>query len=173
MAVMSHQVAHQDIYDVIVDQHRHYTDDYYSRQCVIVTGKIALLYFFQQVRGEPMIRGIKFVNVPVKNQDDAVKFYTEKLGFRVLTDQPFDGKQRWIEIGIPGADSKLVLFTTDGDKNRIGSHQPVTFWSDVEATSRLLKSKGVSFVMEPKTEAWGTAAIFKDQDGNQFVLSSK
>lgn len=121
-----------------------------------------------------MIRGIKFVNVPVKNQDDAVKFYTEKLGFRVLTDQPFDGKQRWIEIAIPGADSKLVLFTTDGDKNRIGSRQPVTFWSDdVEATSRLLKSKGVSFVVEPKTEVWGTAAIFKDQDGNQFVLSSK
>ena len=49
-----------------------------------------------------MIRGIKFVNVPVTNQDKAVKFYTEKLGFRVLTDQPYDEKQRWIELGIPG-----------------------------------------------------------------------
>lgn len=121
-----------------------------------------------------MIRGIKFVNIPVKNQDEAVKFYTEKLGFRVLTDQPFDDKQRWIEIGIPGSDSCLVLFNTNGDKARIGSHQPVTFWSDdVPATFRLLKSKGVDFVKEPKTEPWGTAAIFKDQDGNQFVLSSK
>lgn len=92
----------------------------------------------------------------------------------MLTDQPFDDKQRWIELGIPGSDLKLVLLTANGDERRIGSHQPVTFWSDdVHATARLLKSKGVSFVMEPKTEHWGTAAIFKDQDGNQFVLSSK
>ena len=121
-----------------------------------------------------MIRGIKFVNVPVKNQKEAVKFYTEKLGFRVLTDQPYDDKQRWIEVGIPGSDSKLVLFTLNGDEKRIGSHQPVTFWSDdVHATASLLKSKGVNFVMDPRTEDWGTAAVFTDQDGNQFALSSK
>ncbi|HJX83698.1 MAG TPA: VOC family protein [Candidatus Angelobacter sp.] len=121
-----------------------------------------------------MIRGIKFVNVPVTNQDEAVKFYTEKLGFRVLTDQPFDEKQRWIELGIPGADSRIVLFATNGDAARIGSHQPIAFWSDdVHATAKVLKSKGVVFVMEPKTEVWGTASVFKDQDGNQFALSSK
>jgi catechol 2,3-dioxygenase-like lactoylglutathione lyase family enzyme len=121
-----------------------------------------------------MIRGIKFVSVPVKNQNDALRFYTEKLGFRVLTDQPFDGKQRWIELGIPGSDSSIVLFNVNGDEKRIGSHQPVTFWSDdVSATASLLKSKGVVFVKEPKTEHWGTAAVFQDQDGNQFVLSSK
>jgi catechol 2,3-dioxygenase-like lactoylglutathione lyase family enzyme len=125
-------------------------------------------------QGGRMIRGIKFVNVPVKNQNEALKFYTEKLGFRVLTDQPFNEKQRWIEIGIPGSDSKLVLFTVDGDEKRIGKHQPVAFWSDdVHATARLLKSKGVTFVQEPKTEAWGTASVFVDQDGNQFALSSK
>jgi catechol 2,3-dioxygenase-like lactoylglutathione lyase family enzyme len=121
-----------------------------------------------------MIRGIKFVNVPVKNQDEALKFYTEKLGFRVLTDQPFDEKQRWIELGIPGSDSKVVLFTVNGDQQRIGSHQPIAFWSDdVHATARVLKSKGVTFVKEPKTEAWGTGAVFEDQDGNRFALSSK
>jgi predicted enzyme related to lactoylglutathione lyase len=50
----------------------------------------------------------------------------------------------------------------------------VTFWTDdVEATARELKSKGVEFVMEPKREDWGTAAAFKDVDGNCFVLSSK
>ena len=121
-----------------------------------------------------MIRGIKFVSVPVRNQKEAVKFYTEKLGFRVLTDQPFDDKQRWIEIGIPGSDSKLVFFTADWQADQIGKHQPVTFWSDdVEATARVLKSKGVEFTVEPKTAAWGTFAAFKDQDGNQFGLSSK
>ena len=60
-----------------------------------------------------MIRGIKFVTVPVRNQKEGVKFYTEKLGFRLLTDQTYDEKQHWIELGIPGSDSKLVLFTAD------------------------------------------------------------
>jgi len=121
-----------------------------------------------------MIRGIKFVTVPVRSQKEAVKFYTEKLGFRVLTDQPFDEKQHWIELGIPGSDPKLVLFTADWQESYIGKPQPVTFWTDdVHATAQVLKSRGVGFVMEPKTEAWGTAAVFKDQDGNQFALSSK
>ena len=121
-----------------------------------------------------MIRGIKFVNVPVSNQDKAVKFYTEKLGFRVLTDQPYDDKQRWIELGIPGGDAGVVLFNTDGDASRIGGRQPISFWcDDVMATAQLLKGKGVGFAMEPKKEEWGSCAIFKDQDGNQFVLSSR
>ncbi len=44
-----------------------------------------------------MIRGVKFVSVPVTNQERALKFYTEVLGFRLLTDQPFNDQQRWIE----------------------------------------------------------------------------
>jgi len=121
-----------------------------------------------------MIRGIKFVSVPVSDQDKAVKFYTEKLGFRVLTDQPFDDKQRWIELGIPGGDAGVVLFNTDGDSGRIGSRQPISFWcDDVMATAQVLKSKGVTFALEPRKEHWGSVSIFKDQDGNQFVLGSR
>jgi len=96
------------------------------------------------------------------------------LGFKVLTDQPFTPKQRWIELLIPGAESKVALFTPEGHENRIGGFQPLTFWcDDVVATSKVLKSKGVEFAAEPKTEVWGTMAIFKDVDGNQFVLSNK
>ena len=47
----------------------------------------------------------------MKDQDKALEFYTQKLGFKVLTDAPFDGKQRWTELGIPRAETKLVLFT--------------------------------------------------------------
>ena len=50
-----------------------------------------------------MIKGIKFATVPVTDQDRALEFYTKKLGFRVLTDAPFDGNQRWIELSIPRA----------------------------------------------------------------------
>lgn len=121
-----------------------------------------------------MIRGIKFVSVPVKDQDAALKFYTEALGFKVQTDQPFNDKQRWIELGIPGAETGLVLFTPDGQEDRIGSFQPMSLWcDDVFATAEQMKSRGVTFIKEPKKEGWGTSAIFQDVDGNRFVLSSR
>jgi catechol 2,3-dioxygenase-like lactoylglutathione lyase family enzyme len=120
-----------------------------------------------------MIRGVKFASIPVTDQDRAVDFYTEKLGFRILTDQPFDGKQRWIELGIPGADTRLVLFRFDGGLAP-GGFMNVTFWSDdVEATAREMKAKGVEFVKDVEKQDWGTSAIFRDADGNQFVLSSR
>jgi catechol 2,3-dioxygenase-like lactoylglutathione lyase family enzyme len=120
-----------------------------------------------------MIRGVKFVGIPVANQDRALAFYTEKLGFRLMTDQPYDDEQRWIELGIPGAETRIVLFRF-GEAMKPGSQQSVTFWSDdVEGTARELKQKGVEFVMEPKREEWGTAAAFRDIDGNTFVLGSK
>jgi catechol 2,3-dioxygenase-like lactoylglutathione lyase family enzyme len=120
-----------------------------------------------------MIRGIKLASIPVRDQDASLKFYTEKLGFRVLTDQPF-GEKRWIELGIPGAESRLALFTPEGHEDRIGGFQPMTFWcDDVLATYKTLKSRGVEFAKDPQEEQWGTFAIFKDSDGNQFVLSSR
>jgi catechol 2,3-dioxygenase-like lactoylglutathione lyase family enzyme len=120
-----------------------------------------------------MIRGIKFVAIPVRNQDVALKFYTEKLGCKVVTDQPFTDTQRWIELLIPGAETGLALFTPPGQERHIGEFQSIAFWcDDVFATAKVLKSKGVTFAQEPKTEVWGSTATFKDPDGNQFALSS-
>jgi catechol 2,3-dioxygenase-like lactoylglutathione lyase family enzyme len=120
-----------------------------------------------------MIRGIKFVSVPVKDQDKALAFWTEKCGFKVATDQVF-GPQRWIELLIPGSETGLVLFSMPGDEARIGTAQPMSFWcDDVHTTTEALKSKGVKFSREPKRESWGTSAIFEDPDGNKFVLSSR
>jgi catechol 2,3-dioxygenase-like lactoylglutathione lyase family enzyme len=120
-----------------------------------------------------MIRGVKFVSIPVTDQDRALAFYVERLGFRVVTDQPFSAEQRWIELGIPGADTRVVLFRM-GENLKPGGQMNLTFWTDnVEATARELKSKGVQFVMEPQRQEWGTAAAFQDVDGNRFLLSSK
>lgn len=120
-----------------------------------------------------MIRGIKFVSIPVSDQDAALKFYTESLGLKVITDQPFTEKQRWIELMIPGADTGVALFTPEGHEKRIGEFQSISFWcEDVFATADALKNKGVAFTKEPATESWGSAAVFQDPDGNQFVLSS-
>ncbi len=121
-----------------------------------------------------MITHVKFVSIPTADQERALAFYTGKLGFRVLTDQPFDEKQRWIELGIGSADTRIVLFTPAGHENRIGTFFAGSLACDnVESTYRELKARGVEFVAEPKKEPWGTSAIMKDPDGNQFVLSSR
>jgi len=120
-----------------------------------------------------MIKGIKFASVPVTNQDASLEFYTKKLGFKVITDAPFDGTQRWIELGLPRAETRLVLFTAPGQEQMVGGFMNISFMTDdVEATARELKARGVEFVQDPQKADWGTAAIFKDCDGNQFVLSS-
>lgn len=120
-----------------------------------------------------MIRGIKFASIPVTDQDRSLEFYTQKLGFRVLTDAPFDGTQRWIELGIPRAETRIVLFTADDHKKMIGGFMNVSFFTDdVETTAREMKEKGVTFVQEPQKADWGTAAIFEDPDHNKFVLST-
>ena len=121
-----------------------------------------------------MIRGVKIVSIPVSDQDVALKFYTEKLGFKVATDQEMGPGMRWIELMIPGADTRLALFTPPGHESRIGGFQSMTFWcDDVFATAELMKKKGVELAEEPRKEIWGTMAKFKDPDGNEFVFSSR
>jgi catechol 2,3-dioxygenase-like lactoylglutathione lyase family enzyme len=119
-----------------------------------------------------MIRGVKFVGIPVARQDEALRFYTEKLGFVVVTDQPYDDRQRWIELGIPGAETRVVLFLPEGHEDRVGGFSHVTFASDdVTKTFRELSARGVEFTGEPESAPWGSYAVFKDLDGNEFVLS--
>ena len=121
-----------------------------------------------------MIKGIKFVSIPVRDQDRALDFYTKKLGFTIGTDQPFNDAQRWIELRIRGADTGLVLFTPEGHEDRIGTFQSISFFTnDVQKTYEELSAKGVEFLGPPQIADWGSSAIFKDPDGNQFVLGSK
>jgi len=121
-----------------------------------------------------MIKSIKFTSIPVHDQDAALAFYTSKLGFIILTDQPFNDSQRWIELTIPGAQTGIVLFTPPGQEGRIGQFTGISFLSaDVQKTYEEYAARGVEFLKPPTTEPWGTSAIFKDVDGNQFVLSSR
>ena len=121
-----------------------------------------------------MINAIKFVSVPVHDQDRALAFYTGKLGFTVATDQPFGQTQRWIELKVGHADTHLVLFTPDGHEDRIGTSQPVTFHTgDLQKTYEELSARGVEFTAPPTKQHWGGYAAFKDSEGNQFVLSTR
>src|ERR1700686_3338004 len=109
-----------------------------------------------------MIKQIKFVSIPVADQNCALDFYTEKLGFTIITDQPFDKKQRWIELRIPKAETRGALFTAKGDENRIGSFMNMSYeCDDIEQTCRELSAWGVEFAGPPEKQPWGTYAKFK------------
>lgn len=119
-----------------------------------------------------MIKAVKHVSIPVKDQDSALEFYTNKLGFEIICDVSF-GPQRWIELKIPNAETKIVLFTPEGHENRVGTFSNIIFsCADVKKTYEDLLKKGVEFTQAPKEESWGTFALFKDVEGNQFCLSS-
>jgi predicted enzyme related to lactoylglutathione lyase len=121
-----------------------------------------------------MIKQIKFVGVPTGDQERALRFWTEQMGFRVATDQPMGSGQRWIELSIPGAETGLVLFTPEGHEDRIGTFFNGSFaCDDVDYTYRQLKAKGVEFEGEPQKQPWGSYVKFKDPDGNTFVLGSR
>jgi predicted enzyme related to lactoylglutathione lyase len=120
-----------------------------------------------------MITHLKFASVACRDQDAALRFWTEKIGFRVVTDQPM-GDQRWIELAIGASQTGLVLFTPPGHEDRIGTQFNGSLaCDDVEATYRQLSARGVEFQGEPQKQPWGTFAIFKDAEGNTFVLSSR
>jgi predicted enzyme related to lactoylglutathione lyase len=121
-----------------------------------------------------VIVSVKFVSVPTQDQDRALAFYVEKLGFRLITDQPFGPEQRWIELGIRHSDTRFVLFTPPGDEEKVGQRfSGALACDDVEATYRQLTERGVIFETPPARQPWGMSAVMLDSEGNRFVLSSR
>src|SRR5438046_9196115 len=114
-----------------------------------------------------MIKQVKFVSIPVADQDRALDFYTEKLGFTIITDQPFDDKQRWIELRVLKAETRAVLFTTDDDKDRIGTFMNMSYTcDDLQNTYEEVKKRGAELANPLKKEHGGNYAIFTDSNVN-------
>lgn len=121
-----------------------------------------------------MIRSVKFVSVPVRDQDRALEFYVDTLGFTLVTDQPMGPGQRWIEVRPPKGDTGIALYTSPGQEDRIGTFAGLSLeCDDVQKIYAELSAKGVEFAKPPKTESWGVMAILKDTEGNQIVLGSR
>jgi predicted enzyme related to lactoylglutathione lyase len=120
-----------------------------------------------------MITHLKFAGVSCRDQALQLKFWTEKMGFKVVTDQPL-GAQRWIELSIHNSETRLVLFTPEGQEDRVGTFFNGSFaCDDVEATYRQLSERGVEFRGPPEKQPWGTFAMFKDPEGTEYVLASR
>jgi len=120
-----------------------------------------------------MISQLKFITIPVCDQKRALGFYTEKLGFTIIADKPFNKDQRWIELRIPKADTRVVLFTPEGHENRVGTFSGCSFaCDDVDQTYAEYKARGVEFEGPVQKQPWGTFATFRDSEGNSFVLST-
>jgi predicted enzyme related to lactoylglutathione lyase len=117
-----------------------------------------------------MLKRINFTAVPVQDPSRALAFYTEKLGLRVFTDQQ-NGPMRWIELTIPGAETRLVLHHKPG---HVPTKEPAVAFlaDDVKSTYEDLRAKGVEFTQPPKKEHWGEHAILRDSEGN-LVLFAK
>ena len=122
-------------------------------------------------KGVAMITKARTVGVYVSDQDRALDFYVDKLGFEKRTDEPMGPEARWIEVAPAGAETVLVLFTPPGQEDRIGTFSNVVFeCDDIEATYRELRGRGVEFTEEPSEQPWGMWAQFKDVDSNEFGL---
>ncbi len=121
-----------------------------------------------------MLQYIKFTNLPVNNQHRAVRFYREKLGMRILQNTPYKPDWRWIELGIPGAETAIVLVrkkSNDPD----GLPALVLAVDDVQSTYEELQARGVEFTQGPHVAPWNPGqrfALFRDSEDNTVLIGS-
>lgn len=119
-----------------------------------------------------MLKRVSFVTINVEDQERALRFYTEKLGFRVFTDQPMGNSGRWIELELPGAQTRVTLFK--GPVDNAAQTPALCLTADnAERTFEELKAKGVQFVQPVQKASWGTSAILVDSEGNWVLFSSR
>ena len=134
-----------------------------------------------------MLKQLTHVNVWVHDQDEALAFYTEKLGMELRDDVtvPEMGNFRWQTVGIPGHDEvALTLMTIPGApmfeeetqeqlksllaKGVLGGLFFTT--DDCQGTYEELKARGVEFAQEPTQQPYGLDAGFRDSSGNHIRM---
>jgi catechol 2,3-dioxygenase-like lactoylglutathione lyase family enzyme len=135
-----------------------------------------------------MLKSLTNVQVWVHDQDEALAFYTEKLGMELRQDVtlPELGDFRWLSVGIPGQpDIAITLMAIPGppvfDAETSEKLQEVMakgaagglFFStdDVQATYEKLKGLGVEFQQEPTEQPYGVDAGFRDPSGNSMRVA--
>ena len=126
------------------------------------------------------MRKLKLFSLIVKDQDAAVRFYTEKLGFELMEDLAF-GKQRWITLALPGNKDVSINVNqaaTPADEALIGAQGgsvPLLGLqtNDCMGDYRRMKALGVEFEGEPQSGPWGTGVTLRDLYGNKLFLNQE
>lgn len=116
--------------------------------------------------------------VAVADQDAALAFYVDTLGWEKVMDSPFDGDKRWLTVMPPGAATVLVLARSDweswGAPGRDGGRRDTGMTSvtpDIDAVYATLHGRGVPFKTPVSTLEWGQRGTwFNVLDGNAFFL---
>lgn len=123
-----------------------------------------------------MIEGVNKVVIEVVDQDRALQFWTENMGFSLVQDARY-GDERWIEVRTPDKCVVLVLSVRRGDPPTAPSDLPssnVFFCcDDLPRTYEELRSRGVAFPQPPVQQDFGWWSMFEDQEGNRFALSPR
>ena len=116
---------------------------------------------------------VRVVTVYVRDQQQAMEFYTERLGFELVEDQQMGEMGRWLTVRPPGSQEGVIML---GDaarferEDRVGEFAPCTLeCDDAQATHDELAARGVE-VTDVESEFWGTFFYAPDQDGNRFLV---
>jgi catechol 2,3-dioxygenase-like lactoylglutathione lyase family enzyme len=137
-----------------------------------------------------MLKQLTHTQVWVHDQDEALAFYTEKLGMELREDVtvPEMGNFRWLSVGVPGQDDVAITLMAvpgppvfdDDTREKIqallakGASAGLFFSTDdVQGTYEELKSRGVEFTQEPTQQPYGIDAGFRDPSGNQFRVAQQ
>jgi catechol 2,3-dioxygenase-like lactoylglutathione lyase family enzyme len=137
-----------------------------------------------------MLKQLTHTQVWVHDQDEALAFYTEKLGLELREDVtvPEMGNFRWLSVGVPGqADVAITLMAVPGppvfdEETRKQIHALLAkgaagglFFTtdDVQETYEELKGRGVEFTQEPTQQPYGTDAGFRDTSGNHMRVMQR
>lgn len=113
---------------------------------------------------------IDVVSVPVSDQEAAKAFYTEQLGFELISESHFGDELHWIQVGPRGGEASLTLVTWFDSMAPGTLRGLVIETDDIEADYQKLSARGVRFSGPPAQQAGGVFAQFSDPDGNQFSL---
>lgn len=126
----------------------------------------------------PVEQSISNVALLVREYDEAIDFYTKKLGFELAEDTDLGGGKRWVRVSPPntkGTGLLLAKAANDEQRKGLGNQsggrvflflQTNDFWRDYE----LMQSRGVEFDEEPRVEPYGTVVVFQDLYGNKWDL---
>jgi predicted enzyme related to lactoylglutathione lyase len=128
----------------------------------------------QDPGGKPMLEKVVYASVFVKDQDKALDFYTNVLGFEKRADnKPADGA-RFLAVGLKGQEFLLVLWPgTPGQGQPFQGRSTAAFTietPDCRKAFETMKARGVKFDTGVLEYPWGWVAVFQDPDGNHLQL---